>query len=77
MDLVHVHLDDAGQVGARLVVAEERAPERPLVEEVGRVRLERRVLAGDAHQHGDSPPLHRRRRRRRRRRHRRAEGSDH
>lgn len=56
--LLHVHLDDVGQVGAGLVVAEEGALECLLAEEVHGVGLELVVLVRDTHQHGDTPALH-------------------
>ena len=56
--LLHVHLDDVGQVGAGLVVAEEGALESLLVEEVHGVGLELVLPVRDTHQHGDTPSLH-------------------
>lgn len=55
--LLHVQLDDVGQVGARLVVTEERPLERLLVEEVHRVGLEHIILGRHADQHRNAPSL--------------------
>jgi len=56
--LLHVHLDDVGQVGAGLVVSEEGPLESLLVEEVHGVGLELVLPVRDTHQHGHTPSLH-------------------
>ena len=55
--LLHVHLDDVGQVGAGLVVAEEGTLERLLIQKVHGVGLELVLPVRDTDQHGDAPSL--------------------
>lgn len=57
VDLLHVHVDDGGEVGAGLVVAEEGPLEGPLGQKVYGLRHEDRLLVGDSHQHGHAPSL--------------------
>lgn len=55
--LLHVHLDDRGQVSSRLVVAEEGSLERPLVQEIHRVGFEGIVLVWHTNQYSHTPSL--------------------
>lgn len=55
--LLHVHLDDVGQVSAWFVVTEECSFQSPLIQKVHRVSLEHSLLVRHTDQHGNAPAL--------------------